>query len=256
MRCPKLVEMKIELARAQKRKELEAKIDQSKEKLEHVTVIENADPGSAAIKTYLEALGVSISTSIISQWLNLVPVLALELGSALAAVLVSNVSGKAEASRETKPATETASKTEPQRPASTFDMPQLATQARGAVEMPLDAFLAHQSQAYQPVPQPMPQRQPIAAMPQMQTQSQMQGASIYAFPVDRAHSRLEAEGKIVEALKLHNGSSAQLAYSERQLANYLGLDKSTVWRASVNLEKKGVIKRVSAGNRCILTLVQ
>jgi CRP-like cAMP-binding protein len=42
--------------------------------------------------TFLAALGVSASESVVAQWLALIPVLAIEIGSALAGVLVSSLS--------------------------------------------------------------------------------------------------------------------------------------------------------------------
>ena len=50
------------------------------------------DPGASALGTYLAALGVVLSTDALSRWLTLVPVLALEVGSALAGVLVQALS--------------------------------------------------------------------------------------------------------------------------------------------------------------------
>jgi hypothetical protein len=75
-----------ELARAKKRAELEAILSTTA-----VLQVKVADPGSTAIATYLAALGLAVSAEVIAQWLNLVPVLALELGSALALVLVASL---------------------------------------------------------------------------------------------------------------------------------------------------------------------
>jgi hypothetical protein len=76
-----------ELARAKKRVELEGVLQTSTTG----TATKVADPGSTALATYLSALGLVVSVEIIAQWLNLVPVLALELGSALAMVLVTSL---------------------------------------------------------------------------------------------------------------------------------------------------------------------
>lgn len=245
--CPKI---SAELAKAKRKVELQGILDRSVDKIEH-TQVTVSDPGSEAIRVYLAALGIAVSATVISQFLSLIPVIALEIGSACSAILISSVSGKIEIPKaieaEAKTHTETAPKAEIGRSASISNMPQEAYHVRDVAAPPIGAFLAHSQQSYQP----MPQRQNVPAMPQRQDQ----GASIYAFPMDRAHSRIEAEGKIVEALKMHNGSSAMLAYSERQLANFLGMDKSTVWRASRNLARKGVIRREASGNRCILTLL-
>lgn len=51
-----------------------------------------ADPAASALATYLAAFGLSVAVASLSEWLALMPVLALEIGSALALVLL-NVSG-------------------------------------------------------------------------------------------------------------------------------------------------------------------
>jgi hypothetical protein len=48
-----------------------------------------ADPAASALATYLAALGITVAVASLSDWLALMPVLALEIGSALAVVLVS-----------------------------------------------------------------------------------------------------------------------------------------------------------------------
>jgi hypothetical protein len=48
-----------------------------------------ADPAASALSTYLAALGITVAVTSLSDWLALMPVLALEIGSALAVVLVS-----------------------------------------------------------------------------------------------------------------------------------------------------------------------
>jgi hypothetical protein len=52
-----------------------------------------ADPAAAALASYLRLFGVAIPAPILSEWLVLVGVIALELGSALSIVLVRSVSG-------------------------------------------------------------------------------------------------------------------------------------------------------------------
>ena len=53
--------------------------------------IKVSDPGSHALQLYLSALGVVASVDVIGQIMVLIPVLALEIGSALAIVLVQAV---------------------------------------------------------------------------------------------------------------------------------------------------------------------
>jgi len=81
-----------ELARAKRRRELEADLADAGARVASGPTVTVADPGASALVTYLSVLGISASAGLVAQWLNLVPVLALELGSALAGVLVASVS--------------------------------------------------------------------------------------------------------------------------------------------------------------------
>ncbi len=99
--CPRVAALKIEKARADRRAELEAVLaaplpttaatsnvhQQSPDKS-----VRDADPGASALATYLAALGFALPAKALTDWLALVPVIALELGSALAGVLVQAVS--------------------------------------------------------------------------------------------------------------------------------------------------------------------
>ena len=76
-----------ELGRAKRRAELEATLSNTGQ-----TTVQVADPGSAALATYLSAIGLEVSVDRVAQWLALIPVLALEAGSSLAMVLVSSLS--------------------------------------------------------------------------------------------------------------------------------------------------------------------
>lgn len=80
--------LRAELARAERRAELSAKLS-GQQRTVAGRVVGSADAGAAALGTYLAALGLQVPTGVLSQWLVLVPVLAIELGSALALVLVS-----------------------------------------------------------------------------------------------------------------------------------------------------------------------
>jgi len=83
-----------ELGRAKRRAELETIIVTSSESLVSGPSVKVADPGASSLATYLGALGLSVSAEVVATWLNLVPVLALELGSALAVVLVASIDPK------------------------------------------------------------------------------------------------------------------------------------------------------------------
>lgn len=83
----KVSPLQAELAKAERREKLEA--DLSKEPDHQGGLhVSSGDPGSIALVTYLAALGLRLPTEIVAQWLILVPVLALELGSAMGLVLV------------------------------------------------------------------------------------------------------------------------------------------------------------------------
>ena len=87
--------MVAELGRARRKAELEATLQRSEDTLAHTPAVKTSDPGSQALATYLAALGFTVPIGIVAQWLNLVPVLALELGSALAMVLVQAIPRRA-----------------------------------------------------------------------------------------------------------------------------------------------------------------
>lgn len=86
--CPKVAELRAEQATAERRETLEGQLHG----VQTIAPSKVSDPGSVALATYLAALGFTVSASVVSQWLILVPVLALEIGSALAVVLVQAVS--------------------------------------------------------------------------------------------------------------------------------------------------------------------
>ena len=89
--CPKVIALKIEKARAERRVELEAVIASSTRPVSERPVVRDADPLAGAVATYAAALGWKLDTRTMLPWLALVPVLFLELGSALAVVVVRGV---------------------------------------------------------------------------------------------------------------------------------------------------------------------
>ena len=91
--CPTVAMYRSEIARTERRRELQEIVAKSTDSLATAPAVKSADPGSAALGTYLALLGVTVSNDVLAQWLLLVPVLALEVGAALAVVLVQSVSG-------------------------------------------------------------------------------------------------------------------------------------------------------------------
>lgn len=87
--CPKVADLRIELARAKRRGQLEAGMASASNTAvsRRLADVDVADPGATALSTYLAALGLVVQPDVVAQWLVLVPVLALEIGSALAGLL-------------------------------------------------------------------------------------------------------------------------------------------------------------------------
>lgn len=93
--CPKVAEWRAELARSQRRGQLEQTIREAEAAMASGPVAKTADPGATALATYLAIFRVKIEPSLLTELLVLVAVLALELGSALSLVLVQAVSANA-----------------------------------------------------------------------------------------------------------------------------------------------------------------
>jgi len=87
--CARVVlPLRAELARAERREALEFELNRLNQGGGSRGSSGVSDPASHALAVYLAAVGLSLHPERIGQWLLLVPVLALELGSALALVLV------------------------------------------------------------------------------------------------------------------------------------------------------------------------
>jgi len=82
--------LKAELARAARREALERDMQALGTQAPGVSI--TADPGAKALAVYLAALGLSVPADMLSEYLVLIAVLALEIGSALSVVLVKSVS--------------------------------------------------------------------------------------------------------------------------------------------------------------------
>lgn len=91
--CPQVATLRGEIARAERRAELQGLIGKAtNQPAATAAAVKNADPGSTALATYLATIGISVSATRLTDWLVLVPVIALELGAALALLLVQSVS--------------------------------------------------------------------------------------------------------------------------------------------------------------------
>ena len=99
-RCTEASGLQSELGRAQRRQSLQDTIAGAVGEPDRATV-RSADPAAAAISTYLAAAGIQLPADTLTAWLSLVPVLALEIGSALAGLLVASYAPAARTHRRT-----------------------------------------------------------------------------------------------------------------------------------------------------------
>lgn len=86
--CLDLAQLRAEAGRAAQRVEVATKIEVAETALSRAGTAKVADPSAAALATYLTALGLHVEQSSIGDWLTLVGVFALEVGSMFAVVLV------------------------------------------------------------------------------------------------------------------------------------------------------------------------
>jgi hypothetical protein len=89
--CPQVAALNGEIARARRRVGLQAVIAGLTDAMPASAAVGAADPASSALSTYLAALGIAVPIDVLARWLTLIPVLALELGAAMAAVLIDGV---------------------------------------------------------------------------------------------------------------------------------------------------------------------
>lgn len=87
--CAKIATLRAEGATAAQRERLRQALADAERDVAAARPAITADPAASALATYLAALGITVAIASLSDWLALMPVLALEIGSALAVVLVS-----------------------------------------------------------------------------------------------------------------------------------------------------------------------
>lgn len=102
--CPKVALLKTEKARADRRAELEKIIAKPLPITASTThdkkdAVGTADPAASALSAYLEIFGIAVAPAVLSEWLVLVGVLALEVGSTMAGVLAQSFGGPSKTAR-------------------------------------------------------------------------------------------------------------------------------------------------------------
>ena len=89
--CPKVATLRAEKARSDRRAQLEAAIANTERPSSQLPAIRDADPLAGAVAVYANAMGWKLDAGKLLPWLALIPVAFLELGSALAVVVVRGV---------------------------------------------------------------------------------------------------------------------------------------------------------------------
>ena len=84
--CIAIADLRTELARAERREHLEA--DLAGLNADAPRAEKAPDAGAKSLSTYLAALGLDIKPGTLSEWMTLIPVVALELGAAFSLLLV------------------------------------------------------------------------------------------------------------------------------------------------------------------------
>ncbi|MGE3993929.1 hypothetical protein, partial [Pseudorhodoplanes sp.] len=87
--CAEIAALTAEAGTTVRRERLQVALRDAERDLASAPPPTKADPGASALATYLAAAGVPSEAGTLSEWLVLVPVLALEVGSALAVVLTN-----------------------------------------------------------------------------------------------------------------------------------------------------------------------
>jgi len=90
--CPRVASLRAELGNAERKEQLEATLA-GIQTATPATTDKPADPAAHALSVYLAALGLVLPERLLTDWLTLIPVLALEIGAALSLLLVQAVSG-------------------------------------------------------------------------------------------------------------------------------------------------------------------
>jgi hypothetical protein len=231
--CPKVAVLNGEVARAKRRAELQAVIAKATDRpeTEAAAHVKAADPASAALATYLGSLGFEVSATKLTDWLVVIPVLALEIGAALSAVLVQSVSG----GQRPGPSLPASSKSPPQGEA--------AGRARESVDRqtPAPAGEAKEARTVHAGPKSRSRR--------TSTRTATDGSAKRRLGPVTTMTRADAAGRIVDTLKQRGGRLHGV--SVRGLASLVGARKSTAHNAIAALIAAGTVARI--GTELVLT---
>jgi hypothetical protein len=208
--CPQIEALNAERSAADKaqarRAELTSILGGMSEPHTEAPAVDKADPGASALSVYLAVLGVAVKPDVLAEWLVLVPVLALELGSLFAGLLVAST-----------------------------PLPTANSAAGQGVRQPPKIEVAANSDGVQSkAPQPMAANTFAEHLPNTLY------AAVPMTPV-LARSANTAAARLVEYVRGHGGV---VQISTRRLADALATKHSTLTDAVEALEATGILSAV------------
>src|SRR5262249_51117588 len=212
--CPRVSALRAELGNAERKAQLESSLAALQSTGAPAATDKAADPGARALSVYLAALGLVLPDRLLTDWLTIVPVLALELGAALSLVLVQSVSA-AQPAQQIAPVVElSADNRATDQPAT----PQTARlDSKSPVSKPKTASKARRPQRYA---------------------KRRLGHSATV-------SKADAEKKVVQLVQ-DSGGKLQ-ASSARGIAKLIGGKKNTGHSAVAGLITAGVLAKAGGG---------
>lgn len=176
-----------------------------------------SDPGAAALASYLGTFGLSLSAGLVSEWMVLIGVIALELGSALAVVLV-RAAGASHSSASPRTA----------RQAASVDRQAVDGRERAPASKALD-----------------PAKSGVGANSGTRRQSTRTASGLVStrrLGPATVVTKAAAQAALVNTLKSHGGKVEGM--SVRGLASLIGATKSTAHNAIAALIAAGTVARI------------
>jgi hypothetical protein len=224
--CPRVNALRAELGNAERREKLEGDLAALQSTGPVTPAVREADPGSAALATYLASLGFDVPANGLTDWLVLIPVLALEVGAALSGVLVQSACG-----RRNLPLSK--------------DAP--LTQAAVPAGKPVDGHAPTLAQeAKQPRTQTVDANSPAAAPRRKRARTATERLSMRRRPgLVTTLTKVDAQVQLLDMLRRRGGRIEDA--SVRGLARLIGAKKSTAHNAIATLIGAGIVARLGSG---------
>lgn len=195
--CPKIAALEGEIARGKRRAALNDEISNLSVLASSDSPPSSGDPGATALAAYLAALGFVVPVVWLSQWMSLVPVVALELGAALSFLVVRGVSGSN----------------------ASAACPQQTDRGAVGADLASDGTGGADTQATDPTPLVVPAKCP--GRTRGRTRSQTQKPRYNA--TSSGHAKSSADAAVIGLLRARGG---QVTAGQRELARAIGVSKT------------------------------